>query len=273
MKFTLTAFAFAAALFFPPKAALAAPVSICTEPEFWAPYNFVADGTLEGLHVELVRAAFADAGEEAPDFHVLPWKRCLERAADGQIDAVLGATWSPERMQQYYFPADAGQLDHPSRFRISQIEYVVVIRSDTQAPAVVNAKNLPEPVGVPFGYMMARMLAKAGKQVTAANKHGDLLRMLNHGRVDSVIILRDMAEMYLGHDKAYANLRELEPALWSTSHHILFSRAGGVDEDRAGRLWAAIEKVREDKARMEALRQAVQKKVKACLDGDVICKF
>jgi polar amino acid transport system substrate-binding protein len=71
--------------------------------EPWAPYQFEnAQKKLTGLDIELARAIAKQAGMKAT-FLKRPWKRQLNELQAGSLDALLGASKTPERQAYAYF--------------------------------------------------------------------------------------------------------------------------------------------------------------------------
>ena len=61
----------------------------------WRPYTFTRGDQPAGLSVEIMREATRRIGAEA-ELSELPWKRCLDLVAKGQMDAVMDAASRPQ---------------------------------------------------------------------------------------------------------------------------------------------------------------------------------
>ncbi len=217
---------------------------------------------MRGLHREIVTQALAAVGEQA-NFSLFPWKRCLDRVASGEIDAVLDASYTKDRNEFFRYPEGASLFDKSSA-RLSQIDFVVVLRSDTPAPQPITIESIPEPVGVVLGYQAADTLETAGKETRRVVRQEGLFQMLVRGRVASVVALRDSAEYYANKNPGMMVI--LEPALWSTSHFLAFGRKSAIDDSRVQRIWLAIRKIREDDGAMAKIRDKISLDVTDCIE-------
>lgn len=65
--------------------------SIRVRADHWFPFNGEPGSNEEGFAIEMMRHIFESAGYEV-DYKLVPWKRALEDARNGEIDAVVGAT-------------------------------------------------------------------------------------------------------------------------------------------------------------------------------------
>lgn len=243
------------------------PVRLCNSTEFWPPYSFLKGERLEGEHIEILDAAFADLGITMEQVY-LPWKRCQDRVAAGEIDGVIGVSYSTERNAVFHFPADAAGRTAPDA--ISQVEFVVTTRADTQVPAHMSVETLPEPVGVLLGYRSADTIRDAGKETQVVAQQSSLFQMLERGRIASAVALRGSAIHFV--EVSEEPLVIHEPALWSTPHFLAFSRKTGVSADTREKIWAAIKAVRTDTVRMAQIRAQVNELLDPCYDEGKPCQ-
>ncbi len=58
-----------------------------------------------GVLWEMAREALQSMGYE-PELEFVPWNRALRMVEAGQRDAILGIGYTPERSEQYFFPAE-----------------------------------------------------------------------------------------------------------------------------------------------------------------------
>ncbi len=247
--------------------ALAAPIRLCNSTEFWPPYSFLRDGSLEGEHTEILKAAFADLGR-AFEQVLLPWKRCQDRAAAGEIDGIIGISYTVERGAVFAFPSDAA-TDAPHD-ALSQVEFVIVTRADTDPPANISVEALPEPVGVLLGFRSAETVREAGKRAQVVAQQSSLFHMLERGRIASAVALRGTAIHYV--EVSAEPLVIHEPALWSSPHFLAFSRKAGIADNEMEEIWDAIRAVRTDKARMARIRARVTEMLEPCFESATSCK-
>jgi hypothetical protein len=152
---------------------------------------------------------------------------------------------------------------------ISQVEFVVVTRTDTDAPASISVKDLPEPVGVLLGYRSADTVRKAGKQAQIVSKQSSLFQMLERGRIASAIALRGTAIHFV--EVSAEPLVIHEPALWSSPHFLAFSRKAPIAPETMQNVWAAIKAIREDEVRMAQIRARVNELLEPCFEDSKPC--
>ncbi|WP_262690709.1 substrate-binding periplasmic protein [Kordiimonas aestuarii] len=245
----------------------AGPIRLCNSTEFWPPYSFLHKDKLIGEHTEILDAAFADIGREYEQV-LLPWKRCQDRVAAGELMGIIGISFTEERNGLFHFPADAPEDAPPDA--ISQVEFVIVTRADIPAPTSISIEAVPEPVGVLLGYRSADTVREAGKRAQIVAQQSSLFQMLERSRIASAVVLRGTAVRYV--ETSEEPLVIHEPALWSTPHFVAFSRKAGLQEGQMAEIWAAIKAVRADKARMAALRQRVNEMLEPCFAADASCK-
>lgn len=237
------------------------PIKLCNSTEFWPPYSFLRGEVLEGEHTEILNAAFADLGIAMEQVY-LPWKRCQDRVAAGELDGIVGISYSVERGAVFHFPEGAaGKMPMEA---ISQVEFVIVTRADTDAPASISIKDLPEPVGVLLGYRSADTVRNAGKQAQIVSKQSSLFQMLERGRIASAIALRGTAIHFV--EVSEEPLVIHEPALWSSPHFLAFSQKANVTPETMQNLWAAIKAIRENDVRMAQIRARVNELLEPCFE-------
>ena len=107
----------------PPASAEPAPTAIpltvtaCDEIGEFPPYIYLQRengrpvGQPTGYSVDFLEAALAPSGRQAA-VTLLPWKRCLESVAAGEIDLVLSASRTNQRLQDFILLDPAYELHH-----------------------------------------------------------------------------------------------------------------------------------------------------------------
>jgi polar amino acid transport system substrate-binding protein len=78
-------------IFLLPQIGAAQADTIRLRADYWCPYNCTPGDARPGYMIELATLALAPLGHTV-DYAFTPWDRALEEAADGSIDAVVGAT-------------------------------------------------------------------------------------------------------------------------------------------------------------------------------------
>jgi polar amino acid transport system substrate-binding protein len=163
-------------------------------------------GPPEGGHFSLmlIRAVAKATTVARIELQPLPWMRCLILASRGDVDAILGASFTPERAIDLVYPRDAqGQPDDARRL-FSQGYRLLRRRGDAVDTDGVRFPGLNGPIGVERGHSSAAF-ARAGGARTDDN-HPDVLAMLaklRGGRLGAVLVA----------DPQYASLRQQRGAL------------------------------------------------------------
>jgi len=79
------------------------PLRVVTDA--WPPYSTELNGKAAGMDVEITQAVL-DALNIPVKFEFMPWKRCLRLIENGQADAILDASITPERKAFMHFPEE-----------------------------------------------------------------------------------------------------------------------------------------------------------------------
>ncbi|WP_420429845.1 substrate-binding periplasmic protein [Kordiimonas sp.] len=250
----------------------ATPVRLCNSTEFWPPYSFMKNDVMRGIHTQILDAAFADIGLDY-ELILLPWKRCQDRVAAGELDGIVGISYTEERGALFRFPSHEGEGDAITplvpKQALSDVEFVVITHADTPAPVSISVATLPEPVGVLLGYRSAGTIAEAGKQAQIVAKQSSLFQMLERRRIASVVALRGAAIHYVSRSEQPLVIHE--PALWSTPHFLAFGRNVELDNTSVNRIWQAIANVRGNKGLMAQLQAKVTTELAPCFNEQTTC--
>lgn len=245
------------------------PFVICTDVNFWAPFTFVKDGISQGLHVALAKRAFQNLGLDVV-IEPWPWNRCMAGGREGYYDAVLSASYQDSRAINFHYPRGA-EAAVMSPLRVTQAEYVIVVRGRDKFDWQGKDENLPQPIGLPLGYAQVTALREKGVDVSTAVKYSDLFRMLARGRVNSLIVVRPTAEFYLGHQSYETELAIIDRPHRSTSYYMIVSKSGRIDLAQANQLWGAIAAMREDAVVMQQLTEEVMALLETCYETPNRC--
>ena len=118
----------------PVRAEVSAPVSVCVDSDPPSPEDrgqtvLKTQNNINGVSVDIVRAAFARMGKTI-EFNVnLPWQRCLYEVENQHIDFALGAYYDSERAKIYNYSIHYNTLT-PQIFFLATNHLVVTQLSD-----------------------------------------------------------------------------------------------------------------------------------------------
>ncbi len=228
-------------------------ISVCADKSYWYPFDFVQINKAEGLYVDMLNEAGKISGDR---FRIRPldWTACLEHARKGEVQMVLGASYSAERAEFLSYPADAGSTN-VSAFRLTQVEYVVVNRKGNPYEFEGNILDLPKPVMVPQGYSVGADLKAGGVSEVDSTSKGDLATLLRLVTKEdgSVVTLRSMAELLADHPSFKDKLKIQTVPFKTKSYFAAFSSSSKFPLERQQAIWDAIAQVRENKVLMDKL--------------------
>jgi len=231
--------------------ASAKSIKICTDENLWYPFTFEEKGQSKGLHVDVVGQALTKLGFPAK-FTPVPWKRCLKQAETGEVDAVVSASYKKKRAVYLHYPPDASTTKK-SKWRITQVEYVVVSYMDDQFEYDGNIKSLPLPVRVPLGYSIIDDIEKEGVAVdTAKGVFNNMAKLIRDKK--GVVICLPQTVGILNQNPRFKNKLKIHNIpIKSKSYFIVFSKEGTVSEEDRKKIWLEVVKIREDAKRMSDL--------------------
>ncbi|QGY39098.1 transporter substrate-binding domain-containing protein [Pseudodesulfovibrio cashew] len=169
---------FLAALFavLPLRAATAEDATLPIVFEDYPPYEYVEDGEVKGINLDLIREAFRRMGV-TPYFEPRPWKRAIYQLQAGEILALSSGFKTPEREKFALFPAPLAMETN-----------VIACRAGLNA----NVHSLEDIRDLRVGVVSAYVYGDPFDSMTGLNKveaqsSEHLLRMLLENRVDVAV--------------------------------------------------------------------------------------
>lgn len=228
------------------------PIHIVTDSAYWYPYTYSEDNQAKGIHIDMVQKALANLNYTLK-FHPRPWKRALEEAKNGDYDAVVSASYKPERAGYLIFPDDAA-TSVKSLWRITQVEYVVITNPDESYTFEGDLKMLPQPVRAPLGYSIADTLRTAGVTVLEAPDIIDCVTQLVSSKRGAFITPPENA-MGLQLDDRFKGRLQIHPKpIESKSYYMAFSKKNQkLLFEEINAIWNEIARLREDGQFMKSL--------------------
>ena len=227
-------------------------ISIATDNNYWYPYTYEENGESKGMHVDIVQKALSQNGLQAV-FVPLPWKRCLKEAETGHYNAVVSASYKPDRAKSFFYPADASSA-FQSKWRITQAEYVVISSIHDSFSFTGDLLGLPCPVRVPLGYSIGDDLKKNKIKIQTGTSTyklmADLIRLQK-----GVFITPKMNAMALQNQSEFQNQIKIQKTpIASKSYFIVFSKINPqLSQIKIQKIWDSVAHLREDETFMSAL--------------------
>ncbi|WP_139121600.1 substrate-binding periplasmic protein [Piscirickettsia litoralis] len=208
---------------------------------YWYPFTFLKDNKPSGVHVDIVTMALKASGYDLYTIKSGPWRRCLKEAQFGMADAVMTASYKPERADYLYYPEDA-QSSSPSKWRVSQVGYSAVLLPGANFNG--NMSHLPQPVYVPHGYSIGDDIKKSGVTVDSTF-YSDLrnFNRLNKLRKGSLVTITTLAQAFLRKNPSYQMViypKEIK----SKSYFLAFSKKSFLSPSEQQAIWEKIRLIR-----------------------------
>lgn len=184
--------------------------------EDYPPYEFVEDGEVRGINMDLIREAFKRMGI-TPYFEPRPWKRAIFQLKSGEILALSSGFKTEERMKFAVFPN--GPLGMETNMIIARADRDITVNSLDDIQRIRLGVVREYAYGEPFDSI--RGLHK----IKAQSSH-QLLRMLLEGRVDAVIGNKAVFG-YIAKRKGAFDQIKFVYEVSSEPLYLMFSRARG----------------------------------------------
>lgn len=212
--------------------------------EDYPPYEFVEDGEVKGVNVDLIREAFKRMGIK-PFFEPRPWKRALFDLENGDIIALSSGFKTPKREAFAIFPSE------PLAMETNAV--VALAESGVKIASLEDLRGLK--VGVVREYVYGHGFDEMqGLDKVETNTSHQLLKMLLEQRMDVVVGNRAVLK-YIAKD--YGQLAQIKfvYVLGSDPLYLFFSRAHAPMTEKLSRDFSrTIKAMHEDGtfARIEA---------------------
>ncbi len=218
-------------------------INICVDND-WFPYTFMQDKKLVGTHIDIVKKGIEKSGYKAV-FKPMPWKRCLKFAEIGKVDAIMPASYKDKRAEFAHYPNDA-KTAKKSKYRIDQIEYMLITKKDNSYEYNGNYETIPQPISIGFGASLGDTLKKSGRKVKENKTNLGSISMLLSDRVKSVVLNPIQAKIFNTSGKSKDKLKIHKIPLKGKSYHLIFSKKGSVSKEERETIWNSFIDVRND---------------------------
>ncbi len=219
-------------------------INICTDMNTWYPFTYKEKGASRGMHVDIVAQALKNLRY---DFKFTPvlWDRCLTMTTQGIYDALVSGSYKAKRAEKLYYPDDAA-TEKKSKWRIMQVEYILITPIDNPYEFKGDLKTLPTPIRAPTGYSIVDDLrAKNVKVITGKNKRN--LRNVARLKKGGVITIPSNARMLINKHGYKNKLKIHDIPIKSKSYYMLFSkRSANLNKEDMLKIWGEIAKLRDD---------------------------
>ncbi len=227
-------------------------IIIGTDINDWYPYTFMKDNKPAGIHIEIVMKAF-QITEHTLVFRALPWKRCLKGIKTGELNAVVSASYKKDRAEYMIYPTDAMNT-RKSRWRITQVSYIIVTRKDTNYIYKGDLTTLPEPILAPLGYSIVDDLRTEGINIKTEYTTQYCIQTINRLQTGSLILTPGNAEMINKTLSSENKLTIHTKPIKSKSYFMTFSiKMPKLSRKEIELVWDEIENIRNNESYMNQL--------------------
>ena len=227
-------------------------IHVVTDQAYWYPYTYSQGDEAKGIHIEMVQKALTNLKYKV-QFYPKPWKRCLNDIKEGKYDAIVSASFKPERAKYLFYPDDA-VISEKSLWRITQVEYVAITNVDSSYTFNGDVKTLPLPVRVPLGYSIVDDLKAEGILAVESPDTTDCaIQLIKSGR--GAFITPSQNAIHIQRDDQFKEKLTIHPKpIKSKSYFMGFAiKNQKLTQEEVLAIWNEIAQIREDQGYMEAL--------------------
>ncbi|WP_019613494.1 substrate-binding periplasmic protein [Psychromonas ossibalaenae] len=220
-------------------------LKICTDASTWYPFTFEKDGISKGIHIDLVKQACEKLNWRC-SFKPLPWKRCLQESFQGKYDAIVSASYTGQRAKHLYYPEIIVPGVKKSKWRITQLEYIVVTHPSLKYKFTGDLSTLPKPIRAPLGYSIVDDLREKGIEVLTDQKAETNFIKVIKAKRGSIISPHGTAKLLIDKFNLDASTQIHEKPIASKSYFMPFSKKTKALQKQRIEIWKTIISIREN---------------------------
>jgi len=198
--------------------------------EDYPPYEYVDDGEVKGINIDLIREAFKRLGLK-PFFEPRPWKRAVYEVQNGDIMALSSGFKTEEREKYVYYSEGAG-------LGMETNCVVALSVSGVKVETLEDLRGLR--IGVVRDYVYGSQFdsIKGLNKIEASSSH-QLMRMLLNQRMD-VAIGNKAVFRFLARNLGKLAHINFVYEIGSEPLYLMFSRAQGKKAAKLSRDFGAV---------------------------------
>lgn len=192
--------------------------------EDYPPYEYVEEGEVKGMNLDIIREAFKRMGI-TPYFEPRPWKRAVFQLKSGEILALSSGFKTQQRKPFVYYP------DAP----LSMETNMVIVRAGSNLKINSLDDIKPLTLGVVREYVYGEPFdSLTGVHKIKAQSSHQLLRMLLEGRMDAAIGNKAVFR-YLARKQGKLDQIKFIYVVGREPLYLMFSKARGAKADKLAR--------------------------------------
>ncbi len=227
-----------------PGGSSAETLKLCADGRDWYPFTYREGIQAKGLHVDIVTKALESLGYA---FDIVPYPRnqCISHVQDGDMDGMISLAYDSNLARFLTYPPGAKDAA-VSKWRIMQVDHVVVTYIEDDYEFEGKIETLPPPVRIPSGETITSEFQKIWPKIEKAVTDEENFYNLLQERTGVVITTSVMAET-MNKNPQYRGLFKIQATpLASQSYYLVFSRTARIALEEKQRIWEEIARWRDD---------------------------
>ena len=181
---------------------------------------------------------------------------------------VISASYREDRTESFLYPEGAAEASDDAAF-LSVARDVAIARVGASTSERDGRFSLPQPVGMPLGYNFSTLLKERDTVVQSAKNYGQLFRMLERGRVNSIVVMSDVAKIYLRDPQYAGRLQVLQTELHETAYYLMFARKGDVTEKLASAVWQQLKAINDNSDKLAQITALAEQQLQQYLSKEM----
>lgn len=227
-----------------PGVLFARQLNLAVDDRYWYPFTYIESSVAKGMHIDIVKQALTNLGYDV-SIKAIPRKRSVKYADSGKIDGVISIAYNPDIARQIDFPPDAPRK-RESRWRIMQVDHMVITHSEKQFDYNGKISTLPNPVRLPLGENFTDRLKTAGLSTEETKTDLQNFRMMMRDKKGCVISASVIAESIFKQEEFKNKITIQHTPLLSQSYHLAFSPKANISSLEKKKIWDEIASLRDN---------------------------
>jgi len=204
--------------------------------EAYPPYNFKEAGKLQGIAVDLLVSASAQAGSPiaTKDIRLLPWARAYKMAEEGPNVVLFSTTRTEERESKFQW---VGPISKTRVVLLTKKSSGISISSEADMKALTIGAIRDD-----IGQQLVKAAGVGDQSIKLISKAENLAQMLNHGRIDAWAYEENVARWFI--KQRGFNNEEFETAYVLKESDLYYTFSKDISKDKIETLQKGIDAIK-----------------------------
>ncbi|WP_083700511.1 ABC transporter substrate-binding protein [Shewanella sp. UCD-KL12] len=204
--------------------------------ESYPPYNYLEDGELKGIAVDLLYEVLIELNEAPQDIKIglFPWPRAYQMLVKGSNQVLLSTTRTQEREALFQW---AGPITHTNIVLLGLANNQIEIQSPQQLPNYTIGTIKDD-----IGEQLLLSLGTPKSSIRRAHRADSLAKMLYKGRIKLWAYEERVAHWYL--NKAELDLKLFTSVFTLKQSELFFAFSKDIDPELVSRFQEALDKLK-----------------------------